>query len=166
MNMLQRRFRIARRRTRRGGRGRGAPAAPLADHVDLFVGLEQLPRRSHLPLLGHEAARHGGCICLSATASARNRRTEKRERERAPRASGVERSHAFLLRCELRACDTRYILSRGGARAALRSVWMPPTAAQTLPDNLQRLPATLAINQWKHCRAVPTHRKFNARLFT
>lgn len=75
-------LRVARRGPRRGGGGRGAPAAPLANHVDLLVRLvPRLGRRSRLPLLGHEAARHGGaCIGLNATASAKNRRTEKREK--------------------------------------------------------------------------------------
>lgn len=53
----ERRLRIAGRRAGRGGRGRGAAAAPLSHDVDLLVSVLG-HRRSTLPLLSHEAARH------------------------------------------------------------------------------------------------------------
>lgn len=114
---------IARRGPRRGGGGCGAPAAPLADHVDLLVGLVgQLVCRSRLPLLGHEAARHGGArIGLSATASARNRRTEKKREKRKSGAPGerrYRRSRASSSVVRVTRAVADIYARRGGARAA------------------------------------------------
>lgn len=96
---------IARRGSWRGGGRRWASAAPLTDHVDLLVRfVDQLRTRGHLPLFGHEAARHGGArIGLSATTS-RDRRTEKKREKRKSGAPGERRSRSLAYPC---GCDGR-----------------------------------------------------------
>lgn len=114
------RLRVAGCGAGRSGGGRGAAAAPLADHVDLLVRLiGQLRSRGRLPLLGHEATRHGARIGLSAAASRdrTNREKERKEKERRPGRAAFAISRD-LLRCDGPAAGAVLICDAGGARAA------------------------------------------------
>lgn len=108
---------IARRGPRRGGSRRWAAAAPLTDHVDLLVRLVgQLRTRGHLPLLGHEAARHGGARISLRAAASRDRRTEKKREKRKSGAPGERRSRSLAYPC---GCDGRV----WGDRLIWRTGW-------------------------------------------
>lgn len=131
---------IAGRRARRGGGGRRAAAAPLADHVDLLVRLVgQLRSRGRLPLLGHEAARHGARIGLSAAASRdrTNREKERKEKERRPGRAAFAISRD-LLRCDGPVAGAPLICGAGGARAARfdrpRELCSPANLERHLPE--------------------------------